>query len=394
MSLLIFLAENSNLMLSRSHKGSDSLHHCETGRPLGLPKSVNHDGDNMKVSELETASGEYEQAALCVDEVGYRGLIAIHSTALGTAVGGTRFWHYQSDEAAIKDLLRLARGMTYKNALAGIPFGGGKSIIIGDNTATNREAIFRAHGRFVETFGGRYITAEDVGTSPADMEFVRMETRHVAGLAGRSGDPAPFTARGVLRALQAAAKHRWGSDSLAGRKVALQGCGHVGYYLATSLHHAGARLIVADVDSARADRLVKELGAVAVAPEEIYGIVADVFAPCALGGVINDQTIPQLKVEIVVGAANNQLLEARHGEALARLGILYVPDYAANAGGIINGCRELLGWEPSYAAMKVDEIYNTILDIFRTAEAEGVPTYKAADRLAERRLEARKSSTL
>ena len=345
----------------------------------------------MEVSELATVRGEYEQVASCVDEVGYRGLIAIHSTALGPAVGGTRFWHYASDGAAVEDLLRLARGMTYKNALAGIPFGGGKSIIIGDNSTTNRGPIFRAHGRFVETFGGRYITAEDVGTSPADMEYVRLETRHVAGLPGRSGDPAPFTARGVLRALQAAAKHSWGSDSLAGRKVALQGCGHVGYHLAASLHTAGARLIVADVDPARAERLVKEFGAVAVVPEEIYGSRADVFAPCALGGVINDQTIPRLKVEIVVGAANNQLLEARHGDALARSGILYAPDFAANAGGVINGCRELLGWEPSHAAAKVDEIYDTLLDIFGTAEAEGIPTYKAAERLAERRLRAGKT---
>ncbi|HSQ22900.1 MAG TPA: Glu/Leu/Phe/Val dehydrogenase dimerization domain-containing protein, partial [Pyrinomonadaceae bacterium] len=267
----------------------------------------------MKITELKTP--DYERVASCVD-VDYRGFIAIHSTALGPAVGGTRLWHYENDEAAIEDLLRLARGMTYKNALAGIPFGGGKSIILRNGQPIDREQLFRAHGRFVETFSGRYITAEDVGTSPADMEFVRMETKHVAGLLGQSGDPSPVTAHGVFRALQAAAKHRWGSDDVQGRTVALQGCGHVGYYLASNLHRAGARLIATDVDAAKVDRVVNEFGAVAVAPEEIYASDADIFAPCALGGIINDETIPQLKVEIVVGGANNQLLEPRHGDEL------------------------------------------------------------------------------
>lgn len=339
----------------------------------------------LKITELEAAKGEYERVASCVDG-DYHGFIAIHNTALGPAVGGTRLWHYENDEAAIKDLLRLARGMTYKNALAGIPFGGGKSIILRNDKAVDREKLFRAHGRFVDTFGGRYITAEDVGTSPADMEFVRIETSHVAGLLGKSGDPSPVTARGVFRALQAAAKHRWGSDNVQDRTVALQGCGHVGYYLAQNLHLAGACLIATDVDAAKVERVVNEFGAVAVAPEEIYRSDADIFAPCALGGIINDETIPQFKVEIIVGGANNQLLEPRHGDELHRLGLLYAPDYAANAGGMINGCRELLGWEAPQSAAKVDEIYDTLLDIFRMAEGEGIPTYKAADRLAERRL--------
>jgi len=337
----------------------------------------------LDITELQFDG--YERVASCVDG-DYRGFIAIHSTALGPAVGGTRLWSYESDEAAVKDLLRLARGMTYKNALAGIPFGGGKSIILRADSAIDREKVFCAHGRFVESFGGRYITAEDVGTSPDDMAIVRRETSYVAGLHGLSGDPSPFTARGVFRALQAAAKHRWGADMITERTVALQGCGNVGYHLAMNLRQAGARLIVSDVDSLRTDRLVKEFGATAVAPDEIYRQRADVFAPCALGGVINDETIPQLKVEIIAGGANNQLLEDRHGDELHRLGVLYAPDYAANAGGMINGCRELLGWEPSQSAAKVDEIYDTVLDIFRTAEAEGIPTYKAADRLAERRM--------
>ena len=340
----------------------------------------------MQITEVEIPN--YEGVASATEDR-YRGFVAIHSTKLGPAVGGTRFWKYESEEAAIKDLLRLARGMTYKNALAGIPFGGGKSIVLRPDGEIDREKIFRAHGRFVETFGGRYITAEDVGTSPADMEFVRMETNHVAGLLGKSGDPSPVTARGVFRALQAAAKHRWGSDDIAGRIVALQGCGNVGYHLASNLHCAGARLMVSDVDPSKVERVMKDFNAQPVAPQEIYSTQADIFAPCALGGIINDETIPRLKVEIVVGGANNQLLEPRHGDDLDRIGILYAPDYAANAGGMISGCRELLGWEASQSAAKVEEIYDTLLGIFRMAEVEGIPTYEAADRLAEKRLQNR-----
>ena len=337
----------------------------------------------MKITDLEIP--DYERVASCVED-DYRGIVAIHSTKLGPAVGGTRFWKYENDEAAIQDLLRLARGMTYKNALAGLPLGGGKSIVLRPEGAFDRERIFRTHGRFVETFGGRYITAEDVGTNPDDLAIVRRETKYAAGLHGLSGDPSPFTARGVFRATQAAAKHRWGSESLEGKTVALQGGGNVGYNLASNLHEAGARLIVTDVDESKVERLVKEFDAAAVAPDEIYGVEADVYAPCALGGTINDQTIPQFKVEIIVGGANNQLLEERHGDELEKRGILYAPDYAANAGGIINGCRELLDWEELQTSAKVEEIYETVLDIFRTAAAEGIPTYKAADRLAERRM--------
>ncbi len=339
----------------------------------------------MKLRELSVA--EHESLTSCSEDNGYHGLIAIHSTRLGPAIGGTRFWNYQNEDEAINDVLRLSRGMTYKNALAGIPFGGGKSIIIRNAGSIDREAIFRTHGRFVDTFGGRYITAEDVGTSPADMEYVRKETQYVAGLMSGSGDPSPVTARGVFRAMQAAAKYRWGSDTLAGRTVALQGCGNVGYHLASYLHEAGARLIVSDIDAQKVERVVTEFAALAVAPEEIYDVDADVFAPCGLGGVINDQTIGRLRVEIVAGAANNQLLDARHGDALAAREILYAPDYAANAGGVINGCRDLLGWESAQALTKVDHIYDTLLNIFQLAHREGITTDKAADRLAEQRLD-------
>src|SRR5437870_4889045 len=224
----------------------------------------------------------HEQLVLCHDpSANYRGIIAIHSTTLGPALGGTRFWNYATDEEAIVDALRLARGMTYKNAVAGLNLGGGKSVIIGDNKTMDREMIFRAHGRFVESLGGRYITAEDVGTSTADMDFVHMETDYVAGLAGRSGDPSPVTAHGVFRAIQAAAKERWGSDDLSGRTVTIQGCGHVGYYLGKELHEAGAKLVATDIDAERAKRVVTDFGARGVDTEAIYGAEADIFAPCA-----------------------------------------------------------------------------------------------------------------
>ena len=337
----------------------------------------------MKITDLKIEG--YERVASCVDG-GYRAFIAVHSTKLGPAVGGTRFWKYESDNAAVNDLLRLARGMTYKNALAGLPLGGGKSIVLRPEGEFDREQIFRAHARFVDTFGGSYITAEDVGTNPHDMAIVREETKHVAGLYGLSGDPSPFTARGVFRAMEAAANYRWEADSLSGKRVAIQGCGNVGYHLAANLHRAGAQLIVSDVDQTKVDRVVKEFSASVVSTNDIYASDADIFAPCALGGIINDETIPQFKVEIIVGGANNQLLEERHGEEIEKRGILYAPDYAANAGGIINGCRELLGWEESQSTAKVDEIYDTVLAILRTAKAEGIATYKAADRLAEDRL--------
>lgn len=329
----------------------------------------------------------HEQLVLCHDRAaGYRGIIAVHSTVLGPALGGTRFWNYASDEDAIVDALRLARGMSYKNAVAGLNLGGGKSVIIGDNKTTARELVFRAHGRFVDSLGGRYVTAEDVGTSTADMDYVHMETQYVSGLAGRSGDPSPVTAHGVFRAIEATAHVRWGSDSLAGRTVAIQGCGHVGYYLAKELHEAGAALVVSDIDGDRVQRVVAEFGARAVDSGEIYGAKADVFAPCALGAVINDQTLPQLQMEIVVGAANNQLLEARHGDALEARGMLYTPDYVANAGGVINVYGELAGWTMERSFRKADEIYDTVLKVYAIAKQKGVPTYVAADRLAEQRI--------
>jgi leucine dehydrogenase len=324
---------------------------------------------------------------------GYHGIVAIHSTALGPAVGGTRYWEYTTTDEAVNDALRLARGMTYKNALADLPFGGGKSIICRDRhhpalVGPEREALFRAHGRLIETLEGKYITAEDVGTSPADMEYILSETSHVAGLPGRAGDPSPRTARGVFRAIEAAAKYRWGSEDLSGKTVAIQGCGHVGYHLARELHAAGTRLLVSDTNAANVPRFVEEFAATAVTAPDIYRVSADILAPCALGGILNEQTIPQLQVAIVAGAANNQLLAAADGDLLEQRDIIYAPDYAANAGGVIYGCCvEMLGWEPARALVRVnDAIYDTLLKVFHLAESERVPTYRAADRLAEERL--------
>jgi leucine dehydrogenase len=340
----------------------------------------------MQITEKRTNTN-HEQVLIGRDDaIGYHGIIAIHSTTLGPAVGGTRFWNYENEDVALTDALRLSQGMTYKNALAGLPLGGGKSIIVGNNATRDREALLRAHGRFVESLKGRYVTAEDVGTSPADMEIVRLETQHVAGLIGRSGDPSPFTAIGVFRAIQASKNFLWKTNELSGLTVAIQGCGNVGYHLAKMLYEAGVKLIVSDVNGENLSRVVDEFAAEAVQPGEIYSVPADVFAPCALGGVINDETIPQLKVKIVAGSANNQLLEERHGAMLRERSILYAPDYVANVGGVLNGCTELLGWNSDQALKKIDEIYDTVLRIFESAEAQNIPTNKAANQLAEERL--------
>jgi leucine dehydrogenase len=332
---------------------------------------------------------EHEQVSLVYEpSSGYRGIIAIHDTTLGPALGGTRFWNYATDREALIDCLRLARGMTYKAAVAGLNLGGGKAVIIGDNKIRNREPIFRAHGRHVKALGGRYITAEDVGTSVNDMEFIKAETDHVTGLIGKSGDPSPVTAFGVYRGMKAAAKSRYGQAELGGKKVAIQGCGNVGYYLAELLAEEGAELIVTDIDKVKVERVVSEFGAKAVGEEEIYAVKAHVFAPCALGGIINDQTIPQLTVDIVAGGANNQLAEERHGDLLEEKGITYAPDYVINAGGLVNVNAELQGWTMERARNKAGEIYYTILTVFDIAREERIPSYRAADRLAERRIAA------
>lgn len=317
---------------------------------------------------------------------GYFGIIAIHDTTLGPALGGTRVWQYPSTEEALRDVLRLSRGMTYKSAVAGLNLGGGKAVIIADPKRADRESLFRAHGRFVESLGGRYITAEDVGTSPSDMEFVKRETKHVAGLLNLSGDPSPVTGYGVYVGMKAAAKAKWGKDSLAGRTVTVQGAGKVAYYLMSHLREEGARIIVSDIDADKVQRAVEEFGALAVEQDAIYDVEADIFAPCALGAIINDDTLPRLRVGVIAGGANNQLGEQRHGIALEQQGILYAPDYVINGGGVINVYGELQGWTMDRAKRKAQEIYDTILRVFEIANRDGIPSFQAADRLAEERL--------
>jgi leucine dehydrogenase len=281
--------------------------------------------------------------------------------------------------------------MTYKAAITGLNLGGGKSVIWGDNRTTDREMIFRAHGRAVESLAGRYITAEDVGTSPEDMEFVSMETEHVAGLLGRSGDPSPVTAYGVYRGIKAAAAVEYGDDSLGGRHVVVQGLGHVGYCLCEDLSREGARLTVTDIDPERVQRAVEAFGATAVEPDAVYDVKADIFAPCALGAVVNDDTIERFAFDIIAGAANNQLARGSvHGPALLGRGILYAPDYVINAGGLINVYGELNDWSPERSKRKAGEIYGTLLRILELAKSEGIPTHQAANKVAEERiLEAR-----
>ncbi len=276
--------------------------------------------------------------------------------------------------------------MTYKAAVTGLNLGGGKSVILMGDGPVDREALFRAHGRFVESLKGRYITAEDVNTSPSDMDYIHLETDHVVGLQGRSGDPSPVTAHGVYRGMKASAKWVFGDDSLAGKTVAVQGAGHVGYYLCKYITAEGAKVIIADIAKDKVQRVVDDFGAKAVAPDAIYGQQADIFAPCALGAVINDQTIPQLKVKIIAGGANNVLAEPRHGDELEKKKILYAPDYVINAGGLINVNSELENWPAERAFKLAGEIYGTMLRVFEIAKDEKIPTYIAADRLAEKRV--------
>lgn len=334
---------------------------------------------------------DHEQVVFCSDRrSGLRAIIAIHDTTLGPALGGTRMWTYASDADALRDALRLSRGMTYKAAVAGLNLGGGKAVILGDPRTDKTEILFRTYGRFVDGLAGRYITAEDVGTSVQDMERVRMETRYVTGIdraLGGSGDPSPVTALGVYYGIKACVKKLTGSDSLSGKSVAVQGAGNVGSYLCGHLAAEGVKITVTDIDAERVKAVAKATGATGVAPGEIYGVAADIFAPCALGAIINDQTIPALKVKIVAGGANNQLAdEETHGRMLVSKGILYAPDYAINAGGLINVANELGGYSRERALKQAEGIYGTILEIFSIAERESIPTWEASGRLAEDRI--------
>ena len=337
----------------------------------------------------------HEQVAFCCDpDSGLKAIVAIHNTNRGPALGGCRMWPYASDEEALRDVLRLSRGMTYKSAIANLDLGGGKSVIIGNPRTDKSEALLLAFGHFLEGLGGRYIAAEDSGTSVADMKTIGQATRHVAGVvekeagAGttRSGDPSPATAYGTFVGIKAAVRERLGGDNLEGLKVAIQGVGNVGFRLGEYLRDAGAQLWVTDIYTDHVQRAVAELGATAVATDDIFGLDVDVLAPCALGAVINDNTLPQLRVKIIAGAANNQLAEERHGEELMQRGITYAPDYVINAGGIIDIFYEREGYDREKLLRHIDGIYDTLMEIFARSRADDVPTSLVADAIAEERI--------
>jgi leucine dehydrogenase len=338
----------------------------------------------------QMANYDYGEVHIARDQAsGLRAIVAIHDTRLGPALGGCRFLPYEKDEAALVDALRLARGMTYKAALAGIAHGGGKSVLIRPQGHFDRVAMFRAFGRFLEDLGGHYITAEDSGTSLEDMEVIRSVTKHVTGVSpthGGSGDPSPFTALGVRRGIEACVKSKLGRDDLQGLHIAIQGIGHVGYYLCKELHDKGVKLTVADVDPLKAERAQREFKASIVAIENIFDVECDVLAPCALGSALNDETIPRLRCQIVAGAANNQLAEERHGESLFQRGILYAPDYAINAGGLINVAAEVEGYDAEQSRVDTMKIYDTLFEICDRSTRLAIPTYRVADTMVEERL--------
>lgn len=329
---------------------------------------------------------EHENVVFAHDaQTGLKAIIAIHNTNLGPALGGCRFWNYATEQEAVTDALRLSKGMTYKAAVAGLSLGGGKSVIIGDPKKIKSPDLMRAFGRAIDRLNGTYITAEDVGTSVSDMDYIFESTPHVRGRSQGTGDPSPVTAYGTYQGIKAAVKHKFGLESLKGLKVGVQGVGHVGYYLCQMLHKEGADLIVSDINQDSLNKVSSEFGARIVAPNDIYKAEMDIYAPCALGATVNDQTIDLLKATIVAGSANNQLAEDRHGNALKELGILYAPDYVINAGGLINVAHDDADYDAQKVNAMVENIYKTLLTIFERAQKEDVPTSIIADKMAEER---------
>lgn len=338
---------------------------------------------------LETT--QHEQIVFCQDNAtGLKAIIAIHNTVLGPGLGGTRMWTYANEKDAVRDALRLSRGMTYKASVAGLNLGGAKAVIIGDSKTAKSEALMRKFGRFVENLNGKYITAEDVGTTTRDMEYVNMETDHVVGLPeimGGGGDPSPVTAFGTYMGIKASAKKAWGSDSLSGKSVAVQGIGKVGMHLLEHLKKEGATLYVADINEA-ALKQAAEMGAIVVSGDDMYDLEVDVFAPCALGAILNDNTIHRLKCQVVAGAANNQLEDEKiHGDLIKSKGIVYAPDFVINAGGLINVYSEYTGYVREQAMAQAENIYKTILDIYTLADKQNVNNQQAAIKLAEKRIQ-------
>lgn len=338
---------------------------------------------------------EYEQVMYCFDKLtGLKAIIVIHDTTLGPALGGARMWPYDSESDALEDALRLARGMTYKNAAAGLPLGGGKTVIIGDPKTEKSPEMFKALGRFIEGLNGQYITAEDVGTTVEDMDLINKVTNHVAGTSpesGASGDPAPVTAYGIYKGMKAAAHEAFGTDSLKDKTVAIQGVGNVAYKLCGHLHNEGAQLIVTDINTEAVERAVKSYGAVAVDPDDIYDAACDIYAPCALGATINDRTIPRFQAKVIAGSANNQLETSEDGYQLYEHGIIYAPDFVINSGGVINVADELNGYNKGRAMKKVENIYGNLTKIFEISKRDQIPSHVAADRMAEERIETKKT---
>jgi len=336
------------------------------------------------------AKNDYEQIVFCHDQsVNLKAIIVIHDTTLGAALGGCRMRIYPSEEDAIIDCLRLSRGMTYKAAAAGLNLGGGKAVIIADPKKDKSEEFWRSYGKFVNSLNGRYITAEDMGTSVEDMEIILQETPFVTGISkaqGGSGDPSPFTALGTVQGIKACAEEVFGSKSLEGKKIAVQGLGKVGYNLCKLLHKEGAKLIVSDQYQDKIDKVKKEFGAESVGKDDIYSVKCDVFSPNAIGATINDETIGQFRCPIIAGAANNQLAETKHGDKLHEIGILYAPDYVINAGGLINVYNELTKYSEERAKNKVLKIYDNVKKVIEISKRDDIPTYIAADRMAEERI--------
>lgn len=338
----------------------------------------------------------HEQVSFFHDEeTGLKAIIGIHSTVLGPALGGCRMWKYADDQEALRDVLRLSRGMTYKAAVAGLNLGGGKAVVVADSRTDKNEALLKSFGRAVDAVGGRYITAEDVGMTVSDIDTIRTVTRHAVGGSneGGSGDPSDMTALGVFQGIKAALKVSGQGEKLEGVKVAIQGVGNVGYHLCSYLSAAGAKLIITDIYPNQVKKVEQEFGAEVVAPDQIYSVDCDIFAPCALGAILNSRTIPQLKCSIVAGSANNQLEKDEDGFTLFSKGITYAPDYAINSGGLINVAAELDGYNKEKVLNKVTQIYTTIENILEHSKKEHVPPHQAADALAEKRLkEARKQT--
>jgi leucine dehydrogenase len=334
----------------------------------------------------------HEEVVFCHNkDAGLKAIIAIHNSVLGPALGGLRMWPYATEQDALSDVLRLSRGMTYKAAVSGLNLGGGKAVIIGDPSKDKSEALFRAFGRFVNSLNGRYITAEDVGIDVNDMEYVYRETEFVTGVHqvhGGSGDPSPFTAYGTMQGLMAALQVQFGNEDVGKYSYAVQGVGHVGMEYVKLLSERGAKIFVTDINKESVQRAVDDYGAEAVSSDDIYDVNADIYSPCALGGTINEKTLDRLKCKIICGAANNQLSTNEIGDEVQKRGILYAPDYAVNAGGLMNVSLEIDGYNRERAMRMLRTIYFNLGRIFEISKRDNIPTYMAADRMAEERINA------